>query len=289
MKTAIIIQGKMHQHSLDAIEYYSTIGDVYLSHYDDVVPPNLKIKETVRSSPEIPIHAWNGQNVYLQCLTTLAGLNAAIRHGGYDIAIKVRSDNAFGNLVPFLYAVNSDPNKYTCSNLHFRPDRICKFHASDKMIGGDIYKMRDCFQMALRRCTMMREFLMSGIYEVPPVHNSQPPYMYQHAPDPLTSIKFTHDCRVDPPFEQSDEEPPVLGYPRKLAHNYDGIYPEVLISTSWLMASNIIPNRYFSKHQMANNFRIVRVEELGPYLNKHGSTVPEHNWIEIDNINQLGM
>lgn len=294
MKTAIIIQGKLHQHSLNAIEYYSTIGDVFLSHYDDLLPPNPKIKEVVRSNPEVPVHAWNGQNVYLQCLTTLAGINAAIRHGEenhsqYDIAIKVRSDNAFGNLVPFLYAVNSDPNKYTCSNLHFRPDRICKFHASDKLIGAGIYKMRDCFAMALRRCLTMREFLMSGIYEVPPVHNMHPPYFYSHAPEPPLSVMFTHDSKFEPPFEQSDEEPPVLGYPRKLAHNYDGIYPEVLIATSWLMANGITPNRYFSKYQMANNFRIVRVEELGPYINKHGSHVPEHNWLEIDHISQLGM
>lgn len=287
MNFALVIQGKMHQHSLDAIKYYSTLGDVYLSHYDDLVPPDLPIKEVVRSNPEIPVHAWNGQNVYLQCLTTLAGINAAIRHGGYDAVIKLRSDQSFGNLDPFLYAVKSDPNKYTCSNLHFRPDRICKFHASDKLIGGDIYKMRDCFTLALRRCVTMYTYLMSGIYEVPPVHNTSPPYMYQHAPDPAASVKFTFDSSYESPFEQVDNDPPVLGYPRKLAHNYDGIYPEVLIATSWLMAGGIIPNRYFSKHQMANNFRIVRVEELGPYIGKHGSNVPEHNWVEIDHISQL--
>lgn len=286
MKLALIIQGPLNQHSLDAIPYYQTLGDVFLSHYQDYVHPTLPIDQVVRNNPDVPPNAWNGQNVYLQCLSTLAGLQAAIRKGGYDIAIKLRSDQSFGDLTKFIYAVNSAPDKYTCSNLHFRPDRICKFHASDKLVGAGIYQLRDCFQLALRRCVAMREFLMSGIYEVPPVHATTRPYMYPAVEqDGHTHVTYEHS--FNPPFEQSPDQPPVLGYPRKLAHDYDGVYPEVLIATSWLMSKGIVPNRYYSKHQMQSNFQIVRVEELGKYVNKYGSSHVEHNWQEIDNISEI--
>lgn len=270
------------------IPYYETLGDVYVSHYSDEDTPSFLNAKLIQNSPELPAGAWNGQNVYYQCMSTLAGLNAAIRHGEetgeqYDIAIKLRSDQSFGNLTPIINAVKSNPDKYTCSNLHFRPDHISKFHASDKLIGAGIFRLRDCFRTALRRCMAMPMHLSSGLYEIPAIHPTSPPYAY----DTSCCIDPTYGHSSVPPFAESDKEPPVLGRPRKLAHNYDGVYPEVLIATSWLMAQGIMPNRFFSRAQMKKHFQIVKVEDMLPYVNKYANGMIEHNWLEIDHIDQL--
>jgi hypothetical protein len=80
----------------------------------------------------------------------------------------------------------------------------------------------------------------------------------------------------------------MLGTIQILPAGYIGIVPEMLIGTSFLFSKNIFPNPDDSINIVKNNFNIVKVEDMGPYVNKFGSNEIEHNSLEIDNIEQYG-
>jgi hypothetical protein len=80
---------------------------------------------------------------------------------------------------------------------------------------------------------------------------------------------------------------PIIGLPCELPFGYVGVYPEVLLSTSYLMQKGIQPDRKSSRQQMFENFWVVAMEDCLPYSNKEGWPHPEHNWHEIHHINAL--
>ena len=266
MNVSIVIQGGLHQHSLNNLEVYKKMGPVVISCMEgdnlDYIP-DKKIP-VVTSSREILPYVYNQQNVYYQVLTTLAGLEKV----DTEFVLKVRSDHSIGSIQPFLDAAKIYPDRYICSNLHFRPDNIFKFHASDKFIMAKTADLLACFRLCKERCENQAILLNSGIYE-----------------SLETALKYPKGGWGSPVIEYPAE--PLIGVAYNLPWGYVGVYPEVLIATSWLTVKGNIVDRSFSKQLMSQNFYIVDMNQCAPYLDKNGVRITQHNWEEIHHIDHL--
>lgn len=218
-------------------------------------------------SNEAPaLTTYNQQNIARQCYSTIVGLEQVET----DYVFKCRADIFLEDFDPFLLAINTYPERYICSNLHFRPDRTFKFHASDKFIMAKTADLLNTFELAKTRCNYDSILLQSGIYEQ---HNiAEKLYRWVQHTDP----RFT-----------TPEQTPLIGALCLLPWGYIGVYPEVLLTTSWLMNKGISIERDKSQEIMKKNFAIVQVERCGKYINKLGSRVPEHNWQEAHDIAQI--
>ena len=75
---------------------------------------------------------YNNQNVFFQNLTILMGLTCV--HTEYTI--KVRSDEIYTNLIPFIRSVLMNPRKITTLNIFLRKTDWFPFHISDHIMGG---------------------------------------------------------------------------------------------------------------------------------------------------------
>jgi len=117
---------------LSRLETYSKLvtnllrfGYVEISTWDVLDQPRVL---NYISSNHIP----NGQNIYLQCYTTLSGLQKCTT----KFAIKVRADEWYENFSLFIAAMKNYPNKITTHNLFFRTFGQYPYHLSDHVIGG---------------------------------------------------------------------------------------------------------------------------------------------------------
>lgn len=133
---SIVIQGKANQISIDHIREYQKFGKVILSCYaeDDLsgfyIPDDVTIVRGIFPTTNV----FNGTNLYRQVFTTLNGVQASRS----DFTIKVRSDERYGNLEPFLKTLIENPFKYVTNNIYFKgtPEPL---HPSDHMIGMNTY------------------------------------------------------------------------------------------------------------------------------------------------------
>lgn len=212
------------------------------------------------NSTEAPApHIYNQQNIWRQCMSTIAGLELVTT----PYVMKCRSDIWIKSAEPFREGLSVFPDRYVCSNLHFRPDRTFKFHPSDKFIIGNTQNILAMFRDAKSRCENQAILLQSGIYE-------PDGGVFEWAtPETLTT-------------RHTDE--PKIGAACLLPWGYIGTYPEVVLGTSWLNIKGIGVDRKTSRATVKDNFAIVQVEKCGGYLNKLGSSHPEHNWVEIHDI-----
>jgi hypothetical protein len=195
-------------------------------------------------------------------------------------AIKLRTDQWFGNLVPFFEKIRSDSNKYICSNLHFRPDKFIKYHASDKLIGTNAEDLLKTFEIAMYRVKNNIQPLLAGAY------------MFTDDRDIISEKDLNKYMGV---YSYADvnrklitnyPEKPLVGTIQMLPYGYVGIVSEILFGTSYLFAKNIFPEPDNSVEIVFKNFDIVKVEDMVPYVNKDGTSAIEHNSPEINNISE---
>jgi hypothetical protein len=266
----LVIQGPLHAHSVKGIlgNYATYTNHIVVSHWhtdDDSLRqqiadvPNIKIitNQFVPCTTE-----YNQQNVYYQVHTTLCG----VVHAETPYTIKIRSDQWYGNLEPLFEAARLHPTKYVCANLHFRPDSVLKYHPSDKLIGMRTDAMYQTFEEAQYRLGSDALILLAGIY-------SKPYEQYLVSGTPA----ITRYPAIAP-----------LGGTQLIGHGYHGLVPEMIIGTSYLIAKGINPTPEDSIRLVKENFHIVKVEDMVPYLNRDGLPAIEHNWIEIHDIESYG-
>lgn len=243
----------------------------YLTSYD--IPHKL-----VTNTFEKKYNVYQNQNVYYQVLTSCMG----IREVSTPFMLKLRTDQWYGNLVPMFDAVRKHPNKYTCANLHFRPDNLLKYHPSDKLIGSNTMDMKRTFELALHRVTNEVTALMAGAY------------MFTEDRNIISEEELLNDVGV---YSYADTnrklitqypEKPLLGTVQIIPPAYIGIVPEMVIGTSYLLAKGIYPSPKKSVEIVKEHFQIVRVEDMIPYVNKEGTNHIEHNWQEIHDIQDYG-
>lgn len=285
----LVIQGPVHQNSVyGALNNYKDYTDnIIFSHWD-----NDKDKELLQhlTYAEVPhwvvenkfekasFNIFNGQNVYYQIYTTLTGL----KNVQTEYVLKLRSDQWFGNLEPMFKAVLKNADKYTCANFHFRPDKFLKYHVGDKLIGGRTDNIKATFQKALHRVQHNAQPLLAGAY------------MYDDNPQIATEELLNRDMKaysyanVQRVLATNYGQTPEVGTIQILPGGYIGTVAEILIGTSFLLSKGIYPDPLKSIEIVKDNFHIVRVEDMGPYVNKDGTNVIEHNAEEIHNIDQYG-
>jgi hypothetical protein len=119
-------------------------------------------------------------------------------------------------------------------------------------------------------------------------------YMYTDDRDIISEERMMEDVGVynhnqaGRPILTKDREKPLLGTIKVFPSNYIGLVPEVILGTSFLMAKGIYPDPNDSVRIVKENFDIVRVEDMTPYVNKNGNSKIEHNTLEIHNIEDYG-
>jgi hypothetical protein len=89
----------------------------------------------------------NVQNKYLHFFSVNLGLNLSSSR----YIIKMRSDEFYSNLTPFMESVKKYPNKITTNDVFFRNSKI-PFHPSDHLVGGTTENMKLVFQQAKLMC-----------------------------------------------------------------------------------------------------------------------------------------
>lgn len=285
----LVIQGPVHQNSIyGALNNYKDYTDnIIFSHWD-----NDKDKELLQHlvDAEVPhrvlenkfikanLNTFNGQNVYYQIYTTLVGL----KHVTTEYVLKLRSDQWFGNLEPMFKAVLEHPEKYVCANFHFRPDKFLKYHAADKLIGSRTLNLLGTFQKALHRVEHNAQPLLAGAY----MYDDDRTIVTEELLNrDIKSYSYANTQRV---IATQYGQTPEVGTIQILPGAYIGTVAEILIGTSFLLAKRIYPDPLKSIEIVKNNFHIVRVEDMTPYVNKDGNNVIEHNAEEIHNIDQYG-
>lgn len=282
----LLIQGKLHKNCLKGInENYSNITkNIIVSHWNNDDPKLIKelhyIKKNnhninltiIKNEMHIDANVFNIDNVYYQVYTTLEGLKKVKTKN----VIKVRSDNWYGNLNFFIKEIKDD--KYNCLNMHFRQDSRYKYHPSDILIGSNTNDLLNTFKIAYQRITQNGLILLSGAY------------MYTDDQTLFTRKHFdkyiTHE-RPNLVFTTTYPEKPILQTIQILPDSGYGITPEQLIGTSYLLAKRILPIPEDSINIMKNNFNIINIDNILPYINKFGDDRIIHTLFEINNINEL--
>jgi hypothetical protein len=281
----LVFQGPLHKNFIYGLlnNYITYTDNIIISYWDTDDKTLLNyIKDKgfilIENKFQSCFKEYNNQNLYYQTYTTLKGLEKV----NTEFVIKLRTDQWFGNLIPFFEAVISNPEKYNCVNLHFRPDKLYKFHPSDKIIGGLTKNILDTFNLTLYRIQNHQIPLISGAY------------MFTEDEEIITKeellkiIKIYSYNNPSRTLHTSYPNTPEIGSPQYLPGGYIGVVPEMVIGTSFLLSKKIFPYPNNSINLVKSNFNIIKVEDMLPYVNKQGTNHIEHNSLEIHNIEQYG-
>jgi hypothetical protein len=246
---SIIIQGRLHRNSLDAIAGFREHGQVILDcpETDDMSileDYDLTDVKRVTHSSEIPSTTFNICSGYYHCSSALAGLRIAET----EFAVKVRSDLFIGNIYPLIHKLRQNPDKYVCSHLYFRPDAVAKFHPSDQIVGMKTLVFIKAMEIACFRLANHSKQLRQCYNDHRQTSNEL--YVYPLPDDVIGSAVPDAD----------------LGLERG-----QGLTPEVLFGTSYLAAKGIqqIPSN--SRSIMLDHFDVVCLEDMFPYRDRYGN------------------
>lgn len=279
----LMFQGPLHKNFVYGLlnNYKEYTDHIIISHWDtDDVElldylTEYNIKHTlVTNTFKKNYTAYQNQNVFYQVYTSLKGLEKVTT----PFVLKMRTDQWFGNLEPMFDRVRKNPTKYVCSNLHFRPDKLLKYHPSDKLVGGNTTDLTNTFRIAVDRCMNHQLPLMAGAY----MFTEDRSIIAED--DMLVDVGMYTYADINRKLVTQYPEKPLIGTCQILPAGYIGVVPEVLIGTSYLMARGIYPSPKDSIRIVKDNFDIVRVEDMTPYINKEGDNHIEHNSQEIDTI-----
>ncbi len=279
----LVIQGPLHENLFSGLNnnYLDYTDNIVVSHWDtdNIILQNKLKNYKIKSIANIfhkNFNIYNNQNVYYQVLSTLNGL----KHIETEYVIKLRSDQWIGNLEPLFNSILNPVNKdkYVCSNLHFRPDKLFKFHPSDKIIGGATDLILKTFTIALYRITYNVQALLAGAFMYTDDRSILPENMVEKY------IEYYNFADINRQIVSLYPNKAQAGTIQVLPAHYIGIVPEVLIGTSFLFAKKIFPDPLNSIEIVKNNFEIVQVEDMFPYINKELSSIVEHNSLEISDI-----
>jgi hypothetical protein len=164
-KVSIIIQGPIHQRSINTIPEYLKYGEVVVSCWNN---DNLNAIQKYKNKITLVVNDFKkasrlsvnsgAKNPYIfQNYSTLEGLKAAKNF----LAIKFRSDESYPVIDPILKKIKENRDtkdkqgnynnfKLVTSNIYFRFDDEIKFHPSDHFIGGERNRMIKVFEKSTK-------------------------------------------------------------------------------------------------------------------------------------------
>lgn len=258
----ILVQGKLHKHTLARIQKYKQWADniliccdvqddiSILEEYDvsgcEIYRPDLTVADTTMNN----FRGW------FQVKSIYEGLKLVKT----PYVLKVRADYWVGNLDPFVKKMSDYPDKYVTNNMYFRPDTFAKYHISDHMVGGKTEDMLEGYRLSCWRLENNSKELRECYNDHRFFDNDK--WMY-----PIQGHTVSDASREMPPGE--------------------GITPEVLIGTSLVVAKGLTLDKEKSKEQMIQCFEIVPVEDMRPYLNKYFTSEPIHMGPYINDIRNI--
>lgn len=279
----LMFQGPLHKNFIYGLlnNYAEYTDNIVISHWDtddkellayltEYGIPNKLVTNTFHKEYNV----YHNQNVYYQVYTSLRGM----REVTTPYVLKLRTDQWYGNLIPMFEAVRANPNKYVCANFHFRPESLVKYHAGDKLIGSNTVDMLKTFEIAEHRVKYNAVALMAGAY----MYTDDRAIISEE--DMLQDLMIYSYAMPNRPLATQYPEKPMLGTIQIFPSGYIGIAPEMVIATSYLFAKGIYPSPNKSAEIVKDNFYIVKVEDMLPYVNKEGNSTIEHNSLEIHNI-----
>jgi len=141
-KFNILVQGPLNDISLEALDYYSTLGNVVLSYWDDAaIPENFKRKawkEVETECPNIEALVKSGKlPKYWKDTTFYYALNSIYRglqHCDKPFTVKIRSDERYSNLSPLMDNILENPEKVFCGNIFHKNGYPGGFHMGDHLV-----------------------------------------------------------------------------------------------------------------------------------------------------------
>ena len=135
---SFIIQG------LDTDATLTTCASVFIYGYLVISTWNTygNLKQITKHVKDCNIY--NNQNIFFQIHTTLLGLQRVATRK----VIKIRSDEIFTNLLPFIMRMYEFPEKLITTNLFIRRNSQFPYHCSDYIIGGSKKNIFEMFNHA---------------------------------------------------------------------------------------------------------------------------------------------
>jgi hypothetical protein len=283
----LVFQGPLHKNFIYGLlnNYKEYTDNIVVSHWDTddaellaYLTSDLINCKLITNRFHKNYNAYNNQNIYYQTYTTLEGMKVV----DTQFVLKLRTDQWFGNLTPMFDRIRQNPDKFVCANLHFRPDHLYQYHPSDKLYGGKTALLQKTLEIMHHRIHNNVLAMMAGAY------------MYTDDRSIVTEEQLFEDVGIydynnpNRPVVTTNQDKPLLGTIKVFPANYIGLVPEVITGTSFLMAKGIYPDPKKSVSIVKENFDIVRVEDMVPYVNKTGNSNIEHNSSEISHIEQYG-
>lgn len=155
--TTIVVQGRLDSQSLTHLKNYRKIGHVIVVGWEyespailELARANCKLADAelvILTTP--PVGAiFNAQNTFSHAMTTAAGLNLVKT----EFAIKVRGDEFYEDLQPFVDRLVAEPYRTWCSSVYFRRDVQHKFHLGDHIVAGRTATLAKAFDMVRSAC-----------------------------------------------------------------------------------------------------------------------------------------
>lgn len=155
--TTIVVQGRLNNHSLTHLKDYRKIGPVIVVGWEYETPETLELARAnckqagaelvILTTP--PVGAiFNSQNTYAHAMSTSTGMSLVRT----EYAIKVRGDEFYENLQPFVERLKSEPYRTWCSSVYFRRDVQHKFHLGDHIIAGRVSTLSPAFRWVMEAC-----------------------------------------------------------------------------------------------------------------------------------------
>jgi hypothetical protein len=160
---SIIIQGPLHRNSLANLANYRQYGPVIVATWETAdtalrhqattlcAQHSAQLVTLPGYTPAQLAGVYNSQNVYLQSLTTLAGLEQVQT----AFAVKFRSDEVYTDLAPMRDLLLSDPARIWASSVYFRRDVQHKFHIGDHIVAGRTEILKAGFTHVRDTCRVM--------------------------------------------------------------------------------------------------------------------------------------
>lgn len=132
----IIIQGPLNETSMDNLENYLMYGKVLFSHWatDDVeLKERLKLLKKQYSNVESIATLEEPDRIVDYRMHQLVSTKIGVCNTKTKYCIKVRSDEAYGNLLPIINKFLLDDNKLVTHNMFYKP-KYGKYHISDHLM-----------------------------------------------------------------------------------------------------------------------------------------------------------
>lgn len=165
---SIIIQGPLAPETAHMLRKYHDRYCIVVSNWnDESVDDSIKqmacaVVSSASIHDEIPVppkplrqcgKAYNNSNVYAQATTSLRGCeHVCAKHGSSTHILKMRSDEVVNDVQMLFGILDESPDRIVTSNVTFRPDIFCAYHADDHIIAARREWQIDAWKRVIEYC-----------------------------------------------------------------------------------------------------------------------------------------